>query len=216
MNRFLIFLFLVLPSVVFSQDYNSIVTITSNLPDKQNNAILEAVGTGVVIGKKEDKGDGYLGYVATAYHVVQNGFNIRIKFFNGVESKDAVVLGDAATHILYAESDVAILLAWIPKEVKPVEIGEVLELSDELLLVGKPKVFREYKGKLLKRNKHKIYIDAEVSPGDSGGPIFKDDKLVGIISGGWFWLERTDETLRTWPAHGGGPIVIKKLFSIVK
>ena len=62
----------------------------------------------------------------------------------------------------------------------------------------------------------KIFADAPLLPGDSGGPVFNSDhEVVGIISGGWFWwksgLMANDgiASIRTtWPARASnvGPI----------
>jgi len=51
------------------------------------------------------------------------------------------------------------------------------------------------------RQNHYDYYDYSPEQGESGGGIFIDGKLVGVVSGGWFW--RDDEPRKTWPLRSG-------------
>lgn len=219
MSRLILAFCLFFPVFSVAQDLNCVVTVSVNQKEMDpffgtpTGIVFEARATGTVIGKKEDSGEGYLGYILTAEHVANsNTFNIRCDFSCGKQSKDGKFLGSDKN------SDISIILAWVPKEtpIAPIFDGDLIKGS-EAYLVGKPDKLREYRAPLLRIYSGKVYFDTTVSPGDSGGPIFVGDKLAGVISGGWFWIEPQEKELpETWPAHGGGPLAIRKLFDSVR
>jgi hypothetical protein len=183
------------------------------------------LGTGVVVKKNESapSGNGYLGYVATAYHVVQKdeGKNkIRIVFRNGkVARKSRIVEHDE-------DLDVAILWTWIPADIPAAKLAkhsvqenEVLEFSG---LGGGSKLdccVRHFESVSAEpTNEQQIFSNVSLLPGDSGGPIFNErQELVGVISGGWFWFYKgvTDEfgtpIKSTWPARAANASIIYQL-----
>lgn len=68
-----------------------------------------------------------------------------------------------------------------------------------------------------------LYLDGMAIPGDSGGGIFHEGRLVGIVSGGHTWLgHRTVKVKRgsrdfrvscTWPIRAAGP---KSIWAVVQ
>lgn len=191
----------------------------------------QATGTGVVlyVDKDSPQDDGYLGFCATANHVVdfarRNGEEIRVQYSNDkrdIASECSVVRRDR-------DLDVAVLWVWIPKNVEPARLatrrakpGDPVEFVG---LGGKSSLdqgLRHFDGKASAPTKGDfIYADQALLPGDSGGPIFdRRGRLLGVISGGWFWWSHDkiktdyDQPLRaTWPARGSNLIPLAKLIS---
>jgi hypothetical protein len=180
-------------------------------------------GTGVVIHVDRDspEEDGYLGFVATASHLFgsrrsRNVDQKEIRVFYANAAQD--VSRECSIVRREDDLDVAILWVWIPKDVAAARLARrSAERGDPVEFVG-----LGGKGSLDEGLRHftasasaptdeeRIYADQPLLPGDSGGPIFDGDgKLLGIISGGWFWWShetmrtRNDQPLRaTWPARG--------------
>lgn len=78
-------------------------------------------------------------------------------------------------------------------DVQPVEIGELAEVRDKVAVYGFPKGGDELsitEGVVSRVEHHKYthsnaylltcQIDAAINPGSSGGPVIKDDKIVGV------------------------------------
>ncbi len=187
-------------------------------------------GTGVLISIDEDKkiGNGYEGYVLTAWHVVQEDVNaakprIKVKFRKQkVGSKGCRV-------VQYDEhKDVALIWVWVPEDIKPVPMAtQPIESGDKLEfagLGGGSKLdccIRHFSATASSPSSlEKIFADVPLLPGDSGGPVFNEDKeVVGIISGGWFWFNsglKTDgnQSIRTtWPARASNVGPLKSLIA---
>ena len=197
----------------------------------QHDAVVKVVtdggiGTGVLVHidlTKEVSG-GHYGHVMTAYHVVKNEDSIKIEYRNCKRSsKDCTIVGFDEKH------DVALVWVWVPKKIVPAEIAkeaakgreelEFVGLGGTTKLNGRLRTFRAYASK--SSNENFLRSDAFLIPGDSGGPVFnKSGQLVGINSGGWFWLEEKyikEENLKiTWPARAGGVGPMRKLFQKIK
>ncbi|MEM8678957.1 MAG: serine protease [Planctomycetota bacterium] len=195
------------------QHHNSIVRVTVD----------KAVATGVLVRVNRDKPakGGYEGYVLTAAHVFdfdRETRGIKVTYPNGRRSKDC------KPRYLDKDNDLALLWVWVPEQTVPAEFahdqatrGDALEFSG---LGGGVKLtsLRNFQAVASDpTDDNMIYADVSLLPGDSGGPIFKDGKLVGIISGGWFWWDdqrrRSPEVTRqiTWPARAANLGAIQSL-----
>lgn len=189
----------------------------------------EGFGTGVVvkITGPHPSGVGSLGFVATAHHVVDcksDCGKIKIRFSNGKKAKNCKL-----KHF-DKENDAALILAWIPEGIKPVLLSDSPAKKDDILeftglgggsRLSNPRVFLAIAS--LSTNKNKLYADACLIEGDSGGPIFNNNgELLGLVSGGWFWLDFRIQNTEgnpvslTWPARGCNVEVIKELLNKYK
>jgi len=181
-------------SYSFGQDA-SIVSVSCNL----------GTGRGCVVEKVLQPDGSYLGKVLTAAHVVEpmqviyNGKTafvvpeFTIKFSNGKTSKalSVVELRKAG------EGDTALIACVVPADIDAVEYGDITEGETVVWHLQGGNVeapIRVVEGKSL-------YCDLLLQPGDSGGPVSKDGKVVGVVSGGWFWIKGSKSS--TWPAKAG-------------
>ena len=158
--------------------------------------------------------EGNDGLVITAYHVVfpgearllrgdgttilvpapkhENAF--RVKFRNGViTDKPTFLHGNKS-------SDWAVVKVTVPNGVAPVLVG-VFNPSDSFYtydLEWKRKAL-PFRHRVEKGNV--VLFDVEAVTGESGGPVFANGQAVGVVSGGWYWLD--DQPIRnrlvTWP-----------------
>jgi hypothetical protein len=160
-------------------------------------------GTGVVIKKKEDYSKDpekyYLGYILTAAHVLTDQHNVsvpsgRLKFtfYSGDSTKNGSV---TKIHPKFLENnlvDVGIAYGLIPKEVTPLEVSnEDLNTEDEVEFIGYGGGdFRHFKAKFAgaELDGRQLFFTWAVQ-GDSGGPILKNGKVVGVIYGGEIWIK---------------------------
>ena len=188
----------------------------------------DSLGTGVLIYVDRDaqEGDGYLGYCATAQHVIDQARSkdeIRVEYQNGMKATDCKVV------VQNKDMDVALVWVWVPKDV------HAAKLAPKKILRGEPVEFvglggrsdfeqglRHFVGIAAAPTcNRKIYADETLLPGDSGGPIFNGKReVVGIISGGWFWWGddaiKTDSGSQfraTWPARGSNIIPLAALIA---
>jgi S1-C subfamily serine protease len=140
------------------------------------------LGAGVVIDAK--------GEILTAWHVVQRGGAIQVRFTDGTVSAARVVQSQPA-------SDIAVLAAdHLPSVVVPAVMGGGAQVGDAVFPVGNPLGLI---GSLsagvvsaLGRTVHVdggptlsglIQFDAAVNPGNSGGPLLdRDGRVVGIVT----------------------------------
>lgn len=179
-------------------------------------------GTGVIIALDESQTieNGKLGYCLTAYHVVADdkGQNrVSVVYRNGRKAKDCRV-------VAYNEqADVALIHVWVPAELEPAKLansaisrGDLLEFAG---LGGGSELnccLRHFHATAsAPSSDQKIFADATLLAGDSGGPVFnRDREVVGVISGGWFWYDggvrnaAEQKVGTTWPARASnlGPI----------
>lgn len=179
-------------------------------------------GTGVLISVNQDKpvGNGFVGYVLTAWHVIQDDIvdgSIKVTYRNKRRAKDCLVVQHDE------EKDVAILWVWVPDDIKPAKLAtKPVKRGDKLELAGLGggtdltccvRAFEAHASP--PSSTEKIFADVTLLPGDSGGPVFNaDHEVVGVISGGWFWWDSGLKTASgsyirtTWPARACnvGPI----------
>lgn len=186
-----------------------------------------AFGTGVIImvdDAKPHRG-GFEGYCLTAYHVVENDDDsgkIKIKYQNGEAAKDCRVIA------FDKDNDVAIIWVWVPADIKPVSVADIPIEADQYLeisgLGGGSEVeccIRHFvTSATFPTDKETIYANVALLPGDSGGPGFNEQReVVGIVSGGWFWIDGRvkdndgREVRTTWPARLSNTAPIHQLLA---
>lgn len=166
-----------------------------------------STGSCVIISKLYEIEEGWLGYGATAYHVISdvdiNNSELleksrplptfKIEYQNGRTCSTASVVE------YDKKNDLAIIQTWIPKDMPTCKLWD--ETTDgEVTIAGYP--FGELstkKGKYLRSIKTSHYCDIMVNPGYSGGGLFRGKDLIGIIQGGWLWEKDENNKSSTWP-----------------
>ena len=146
-----------------------------------------------MLGQRRRSGSGCIisgGRILTSAHVVGDQTFIQVK--RAGEAKKYI----AEVEIVAHECDLAILRVnddLLFSGVAPIEIGDLAEVRDNVAVYGFPKGGDELcitEG-VVSRVEHREYthsraylltcqIDASINPGSSGGPVVKDDKLVGV------------------------------------
>jgi len=138
-------------------------------------------GSGSIIDGKQ---------ILTSAHVVADQTFIQVKRAGQASKYTAVV------KIVAHECDLAILEVRDDSfflDVEPLEVGELPRLRDNIVVYGFPEGGDELcitEG-VVSRVEHQFYahsqeylltaqIDAAINPGSSGGPVIKDDKIVGV------------------------------------
>ena len=200
--------------------HNSIVEVTTS----------GGSGTGVLIKVDKDRQvkDGFEGLVLTAWHVIQDDIadgKIKVTYKNKRRARGCrVVEFDEAT-------DVAVLWVWVPEGVEAAKLAtKPVRPGDKLVLVGLGggtnlhACVRAFEASASPPTKQeKIFADVPLLPGDSGGPVFNENReVVGIISGGWFWWDSGLKTASgayirtTWPARASNLGPIHNLMSRIK
>jgi len=157
-------------------------------------------GTGSLVALSaivQDNG-GSLGYVATAYHVVEGAGSVSVRWPNGRSAKDCNVV------VFDSDNDIAIVRVWVPAGIQPLAVASDMLGNPVAKIVGR---HRETSGTVLRTYDEKLFIDAEVKPGDSGGAVIVDDQLVGVVSGGWLWVDPNT----TWPTRAGSFRAVRNL-----
>lgn len=153
-----------------------------------------STGSCVVIEKTTKLKDGWLGLAVTANHVMEHQSSVKVTYFTGRRAMGCAVV--AANN----EVDLAIIRVWVPDEVTPVSI-ETENPDGDVLLIGYPESKPGFlSGKFLRRDKGNLYAHVLNRPGFSGGGVFHKGKLVGCISGGWYWTKDDNGKQATWPA----------------
>jgi S1-C subfamily serine protease len=165
----------IMPSVVQVQ------TMTLGTNGKRDGAL----GPGVVIDDS--------GLILTALHVVRGASDVRVTFFDGMESPASIIAQ-------VPENDLAVLRPReIPDDLQPATLAGSggLRVGDEVFAVGNPfgvtnsltagvvsGLNRSFKSpKTGATMTGLIQFDAAVNPGNSGGPLVnRDGEVVGIVS----------------------------------
>ena len=198
-------------------------------------------GTGVIVSinyDKEIKGKdgniGYEGYILTARHVVEDDLescSINVKYQKAQKDEDLRGAQRCSVIAHDEDNDVALIWAWVPKDIPPAKIADKpIQREDKIELAGLGGgsklhcCIRHFDDTAsCTTNLDKIFADAPLLPGDSGGPIFNEHhEVVGTISGGWFWWESEvqdpsgNAVRTTWPTRGANLVPIKAIINEVK
>jgi hypothetical protein len=185
-----------LPATSFSADTRSDRPTDLAAPQVQHVVIIwprdeggEFLGTGTIVS--------FDGLIITAKHILfsTNELTSGIPNFRStvnIEFKDWAKKGVADLIAVHPYLDIAILkLRQAPASAIPAEIAVALDKKDSLIVVGNRQGYGSGSGSQLyqvmnagidemDRDGH-IAIDRNVEKGFSGGPAFKDDKLVGVV-----------------------------------
>ena len=159
-----------------------------------------AIGRGVIVSR----GDDGVGVAITAAHVVVDApATFKIRYRSGFVVKNCSVIR------IDQVRDLAAIRVYIPEGIEPISIVEDI--------VGEGFVYdldwNKKDIRLLLTQKNHTFYQFEPRPGESGGPIFSNDnKLIGVVSGGWFFLEKDEKPHRTWPLRSGRLSEIRNLF----
>lgn len=169
-----------------------------------------STGSCVVIEKTTKLKDGWLGLAVTANHVMEHQSSVKVTYFTGRRAMGCAVV--AANN----EVDLAIIRVWVPDEVTPVRV-ETADPDGDVLLIGYPESKLGFlRGAFLRRDKGNIYAHVLNRPGFSGGGVFHGGKLVGCISGGWYWTKDDNGKQATWPASAADGESIASLLEKAK
>jgi len=169
-----------------------------------------AMGMGSVVlvdDEVDEKGWKYA-VVITADHVVDSQDGIRIKFEDGKSIRNCSVISRNR------EADVATIRCKVPKDVEPISVSdEEVEEGDVLKFCGRYR--RKFSGQascLVYDNE--VWTDVVVFPGDSGGAVMLDGKLVAVVSGGLRWA--ANQPQRTWPCRSCNLGSIRAIIDVAK
>lgn len=206
-----------------SDHHKSVVRIESDLGP---------IGSGCVVWRSvnqagQEGSGGYIGYVLTARHVVEDGGLFVIKYHSGKKSnKCSVYIHHPRSEKDQHRYDVSILKVWVPDDVVPLEIyGE--DLSPEQMVEvcgysGGVDVLRHWNvpvgGLTYDGEDGNLMLAGWVLPGDSGGPFLVDGRVAGLTSGGYGWLkDRRFDTGKgtrkiTFPIVGPATSTIREVF----
>ena len=148
-----------------------------------------AIGSGFVIDSEH-------GYIATNHHVIEDGDEVYVKFYNGQEFKATIVGSDSTTDLAVLHVDV--------KNLPELGIGDSskLKIGQQVMAIGTPYdetlagtmttgivsgIARDIEitndaGKVVK-TMTLIQTDCAINPGNSGGPLIDmNGNVIGINS----------------------------------
>lgn len=149
----------------------------------QLDPLTTASARGVVVGRT---------VVVTAKHVIKGGRDDAssripmIHFSNDRKVKATAIIRE------WDDRDLAIVRVDVPADIEPVAVAAELGEKHHYWNLEKARV--DLRHSISQKRTH--VFDAKPRPGESGGPVLSDGKLVGVVEGGWFWLE---EKPYTWP-----------------
>ena len=167
--------------------------------------VYEKTKSGVVLIKVYDQsneqialGSGFIydknGHIVTNAHVVQDGSDFVIVFFDGTMSRAESIGIDKV-------GDLAVLHADLPNSVKELELESKISVGEHVFALGSPAGFAGSitAGVISQTNRTGLTIlpmiqtDAPLNQGNSGGPLINSNgKVVGINAMGF-----RDEDMRT-------------------
>ncbi len=148
-----------------------------------------SIGSGFVIDAKN-------GYIATNHHVIENGDQITVAFYNGDEYEAVIVGSDAVTDLAVLKIEADNLKALTFGDSKALDIGEnVVAIGtpyDESLAgtmtcgiisgIARNIDVTNESGKVLK-TMTLLQTDCSINPGNSGGPLIDmAGNVIGITS----------------------------------
>jgi len=152
-------------------------------PSPASSGERSGLGAGVVV--KND------GSVLTAFHVVDGGGRIQVRFSDGTTSRARIAQQQP-------ERDIAILAVdTLPQVVVPAVLGGGVGVGDDVFAVGNPlgltdslsagvvsALDRDIKVAGGRQLEGLIQFDAAVNPGNSGGPLLdRNGQVVGVVTG---------------------------------
>ena len=162
-------------------------------------------GSGTVVAVHDEVKDGWrYGVVATASHVTESSTGIQIVFENGrSSSKCSVIERDR-------QNDIALVRCLVPENVRAVAISDVdAKEGDTISYVGRGR--RKFTGDVsCLAFDDEIWADVVFFPGDSGGSVLLNGKLIGVISGGLRWAP--NEPRRTYPGRSNNTKPLRILY----
>ena len=138
-----------------------------------------AVGSGFIYDLK--------GHIITNNHVIENGDDFVIVYFDGSMSEGEVIGKDS-------QGDLAIIKTKLPPSVDKLELESDITIGEQVFPIGSPAGFvgSITAGVISQANRTGLSIlpmiqtDAPINPGNSGGPLINSDgKVVGINSMGY-------------------------------
>jgi len=172
-------------AVVYQIIQPSLVLIQSKAPGSDGKSSDE-LGSGVIINTNGD--------ILTALHVVDQGTDIQVFFYDGTKSPAQVTTKQP-------ENDIAVLHTdTLPAELVPAVMGNpnAMHVGDDVYAVGNPYGLyssmsagvisgfnRDFKPEGSDQElQGLIQFDAAVNPGNSGGPLLnRYGQVVGIVEG---------------------------------
>lgn len=163
-------------------------------------------GSVVMVSPTVDEDGKREALILTANHVANRSRGISIEFEGKSRIDNATVVVRDAFH------DIIVILAKIDGEIKPVPLGKRAAIEgDEITFVGKD--FRKFKGTASPLSwADRVWIDAVVIPGDSGGAVLLDGGLIGVVSGGLDWTPNSPR--RTWPCRASNLTAVSNLLEL--
>jgi len=137
------------------------------------------------------------GKAITAYHVVIDNPQLKLGDIK-IRDRDGTIRRGAKFVKGQKDNDLALIQIPVWDGMEPVEIGEV---EGEVMVFDIE--WQQQKPKLSLEQRNHYYFDHRPYQGESGGPVFCNGKLCGVVSGGWFWIEQdligTLQRRQTWP-----------------
>ena len=159
---------------VYENSKSGVVFIKVYLEDQQ-----VAVGSGFIYDLK--------GHIITNNHVIENGSDFVIVYFDGTMSEGEVIGRDS-------QGDLAVIKTKLPPSVNKLELESDITIGEQVFPIGSPAGFvgSITAGVISQANRTGLSIlpmiqtDAPINPGNSGGPLINSDgKVVGINSMGY-------------------------------
>ena len=138
-----------------------------------------AVGSGFIYDER--------GYIVTNNHVIEEGSDFVIVYFDGTMSEGEVIGKDS-------QGDLAVIKTQLPTSVKKLELESDITIGEQVFPIGSPAglVGSITAGVISQANRTGLLIlpmiqtDAPINPGNSGGPLINaNGKVVGINSMGY-------------------------------
>ncbi|MDR3503854.1 MAG: trypsin-like peptidase domain-containing protein [Legionella sp.] len=148
-------------------------------------------GSGFIVERSGKK------YILTNAHVAENATYMQLRLGNSHKKYEAKIVGRLPGY----QCDLALLSVDDPEfqaSIVPVEFGEMVKLQQKVTVIGYPMGGTELsisKGivsriqvdgySMSDQRLLQAQIDAAVNPGNSGGPVFSDGKVVGVAFQGY-------------------------------
>jgi len=178
------------------------VIIGSSVLVADGQFLFQFAGHGTVFRKHQELEKFDIVDVITAAHVISDFIDRDITIC--INEKDRIIQRIEAVLLKDIQNDVAVIRVKVPKGIKIAElyVGDANKREEISVLIRRsnfqiPQEKIEYPLSLEYDNR--IFLDGICYPGDSGSGVFKDGKLIGVLSGGWRWIKDSDKKQATWP-----------------